>query len=66
MTNIKYNVKSKIDGKYVQFGNIQEGDRGLRLGLKTSAAFKKMIADSPDDAWVNLLIFENDRKGDVA
>ena len=59
--NIKYNVKTKVDGKYVQVGNIQEGDKGLRLGLRMTAQFKKMVADAEIDSWQNYLLFLNDR-----
>ncbi|HZZ77470.1 MAG TPA: hypothetical protein VFE62_03065 [Gemmataceae bacterium] len=64
MSNIKYNVKTKIDGKYQTFGNIQEGERGMRLGMKATAALKKMVADAPEDTYLNWLIFPNDRQGD--
>ncbi len=64
MSNVTHNVKTKIDGKYVQFGNIQQGDRGQRLGMKATAACKKMVAEAPVDTFLNVLIFENTPRGD--
>jgi hypothetical protein len=54
-------VKTKIDGKYVTFGNIQHHEKGPRLGLRMTAQFKKMVAEAELDSWLNYLIFNDDR-----
>ena len=61
---IKYNVKAKVEGKYVQFGNIQEGDKGMRLGMKATAELKKLVSEAQVDSYINWLIFPNDRAGE--
>jgi hypothetical protein len=54
-------IKTRIDGKYVTVGNILEGEKGPRVGLRMTEQFKKMVAEAPADTYLNLLVFPDDR-----
>jgi hypothetical protein len=58
--NKKYNIKTKIDGKYHTFGNVLPGEKGPRCGLRVSPELRKLVADVADGAWLNFLMFEDD------
>lgn len=61
--NQDFKVCKKIDDKYQTFGSVKKNkwDR-YGLGLRCTAQFKMMIADTPEGDWINFNLFADDKK----
>lgn len=57
-----YKVSKKIDDKWLSFGNVKKNkfDK-MQLGLRVTALLKKIMAETPENEWVNFALFDEDK-----
>ncbi len=56
----KYALKDKRNGKWWTFGNLTDGDRGPKVGIRLTPELREMIASKKDGDWLNFLGFADD------
>lgn len=59
---MNYKISSKRGMKWMQWGNIKQGEKGLRGGIKKTPEFVKWVEETPDGEFMNFLLFPDEPK----
>lgn len=60
--NFKVSRKN-AEGKFWQYGNLKKNKFGnYSLGMRATADFKKLVADTTEGEWINFNLFKDEGK----